>query len=251
GHRVDHAGPRLVGGPADADGASGARQAALEPRLPHVLPRAQHDDERRSGDRARVRPVGSSRLGPHADRRQHLRDRHAREEDVLSGAAFARRARALRLRALLAALGLLSGAGAARARRPPPAAAYVGKPVPPTATTTEGRRSTDPALLGAVEVKPHQPLSMSDVRETMTHLYTFGRFDDVQVEAENAADGGVAITIALEPVHVVWRVDFRGELGLSEGTLRDRMTERFGATPPVAKAADVAAALKELYTERG
>jgi outer membrane protein insertion porin family len=137
------------------------------------------------------------------------------------------------------------------AQQTPPAAPYVGKPVTSIAISIEGRHSTDAALLAAVQVKPNQPLSISDVRETMTHLYTLGRFDDVQVEAENAANGGVAITILLEPVHAVTRVDFRGQLGLPEGALRDRMTERIGATPPVAKMADVAAALKELYAERG
>ena len=133
----------------------------------------------------------------------------------------------------------------------PPSAAYVGKPVSSIAISIEGRPSTDASLLSAVQVKPHQPLNMNDVRETMTHLYTLGRFDDVQVEAENAADGGVAVTILLEPVHVVTRVEFRGQLGLPEGALRDRMADGFGQTPPVTKAADVAAALTELYVDRG
>ena len=44
---------------------------------------------------------------------------------------------------------------------------------------------------------------------------------------------------------------FKGALGLSEGTLRGRMIERFGETPPLARAADVAAGLEELYRERG
>ena len=43
----------------------------------------------------------------------------------------------------------------------------------------------------------------------------------------------------------------RASSGLSEGTLRDRMTERFGETPPLARAADVAPVLEELYRERG
>ena len=102
-----------------------------------------------------------------------------------------------------------------------------------------------------MQVKQSQPLNMSDVRETMTHLYTFGRFDDVQVEAEAAPGGGVAITILLQPIHLVTKVEFRGQLGLPEGALRDRMAERFSATPPVARAPDVAAALQELYTDSG
>lgn len=132
----------------------------------------------------------------------------------------------------------------------PPAAAYVGKPVVSIAIAVEGRPTSDPALMEAVQVKPGRPLAMADVRETMTHLYTLGRFDDVEVDAESAA-AGVAITIRLAPIHVVTRVDFRGQLGLADGVLRDRMAERFGATPPVAQASDVAAALVQLYAERG
>lgn len=118
------------------------------------------------------------------------------------------------------------------------------------AITIEGRPSTDAVLLEGVQMKTGRPLQMADVRETMTHLYTLGRFEDVQVEA-NDAPGGVAITLQLEPIHVVTKVDFTGELGLPEGELRDRMAERFGTTPPLAKAPDVAAALKQLYVERG
>jgi outer membrane protein insertion porin family len=173
---------------------------------------------------------------------------------VLGVPAFA----AKRLRRGLAAariVMILAGAGGLGVRavhaQAPPAAAYVGKPVASVALSVEGRATTDPALLDAVQVKPNQPLSMSDVRETMTHLYTLGRFDDVQVEAEGAANGGVAITIRLAPVHVVTKVEFRGALGLSEGELRDRMAIRFGSTPPAAKAGDVAADLQQFYAERG
>src|SRR6185369_4458327 len=66
-----------------------------------------------------------------------------------------------------------------------------------------------------------------------------------------APAGAVAIRIALEPIHVVTKVEFRGTLGLSEGALRTRMTERFGATPPVIRAADVAASLEQLYYGHG
>ena len=131
-----------------------------------------------------------------------------------------------------------------------PAAAYVGKPVATITIAVEGRPSSDPTLIAAVQIKPGRPLAMADVRETMTHLYTLGRFDDVEVDAESAP-AGVAITIRLEPIHVVTKVEFHGRLGLSEGVLRDRMIERFGATPPISQASEVAAALVQLYADRG
>jgi outer membrane protein insertion porin family len=145
---------------------------------------------------------------------------------------------------------LAAGALPAVARQAPPAGAYVGKNVVSIAIVIAGRPSSDAMLMSAVQMKRNQPLDMSEVRETMTHLYTVGRFDDVEVEAETVA-GGVAITILLEPIHVVTKVEFRGELGLSEGALRDRMIERFGSTPAIAQAADVASALQQLYADSG
>jgi len=132
-----------------------------------------------------------------------------------------------------------------------PAAPYVDKPVASVAITVEGKPNTDAALKDPVQIKVGAPLKMSDVRETMTHLYTLGRFEDVRVEAEDAPNGAVAILIALEPVHVVTKVEFRGQLGMTEGALRDRMADRFGATPPVVQAPDVAANLQQYYRDEG
>jgi outer membrane protein assembly complex protein YaeT len=91
---------------------------------------------------------------------------------------------------------------------------------------------------------------MADVRETITHLYSLGRFDDVRVEAEMDPDG-VHLRYRLEPIHTVTHVEFHGALGLPAGALRSRMVDRFGATPPVTRAADVAATLEQLYQDHG
>jgi outer membrane protein assembly factor BamA len=133
----------------------------------------------------------------------------------------------------------------------PPAAAYVDRPVATVTLEIEGRASTEPGLIEAVQTRTGAPLSMAHVRETITHLYNLGRFEDVRVEAEAAPGGGVALRYVLSPIHTVTKVVFHGIPGLSEGTLRGRMIERFGETPPLARAADVAAALVELYHERG
>lgn len=133
----------------------------------------------------------------------------------------------------------------------PPAAAYVDRPVASVAIEIEGRASTEPGLAEAVQTAVGKPLMMADVRETIMHLYSLGRFEDVRVEAESAPGGGVALRIVLSPIHTVTKVVFTGELGLPEGLLRGRMFERFGETPPLARGADVAAAFEEVYRERG
>ncbi|HEX9366765.1 MAG TPA: POTRA domain-containing protein, partial [Vicinamibacterales bacterium] len=136
---------------------------------------------------------------------------------------------------VLACLWLWPGLAAAQL---PPAAAYVDRPVVSVAIDVEGRISTEPGLMEAVQTRTGAPLTMADVRETITHLYNLGRFEDVRVEAE-AAPNGVALRYVLSPIHTVTRILFKGQLGLSEGMLRGRMVERFGETPPLARAADV------------
>jgi len=133
---------------------------------------------------------------------------------------------------------------------PLPAAPYVGRTVTAVSISIEGRPATEPALADALQTRVGAPLSMQDVRETITHFYSLGRFADIQVDAD-ASDNGVAVRFDLKPIHTVTKVDLLGKLGLSEGTLRSRITERFGETPPITKAADVAEALRELYQERG
>jgi outer membrane protein assembly factor BamA len=130
------------------------------------------------------------------------------------------------------------------------AARYVDRQITAVSVVIEGRTSTDPGLLDAVQTRIGAPLKMADVRESITHLYSLGRFDDVRVEAESDP-GGVSLRYVLDPLHLVTKVVFRGDLGLPEGTLRDRMTERSGPTPPLVRAADVAAELEQLYHERG
>ena len=49
---------------------------------------------------------------------------------------------------------------------------------------------------------------MAEVRETIAHLFSLGRFQDIQVEAFDA-DGGVRLRFNLEPIHPVQKVEFR------------------------------------------
>lgn len=132
----------------------------------------------------------------------------------------------------------------------PAAAQYAGRTIHAVTISIEGRPSADRTLLDAVITSPGAPLKIAEVRESIVHLYSLARFDDVQVEAENV-DGGVDLHYLLTPVHPVSKVEFHGQLGLSESALRGRMTERIGPTPAVSRSGDVVAALLELYHENG
>ena len=83
---------------------------------------------------------------------------------------------------------------------------YLGKPVASVRLTIEGRETRDPVLLPFVETQLGRPLSMVDVRESVVHLYSSGRFEDVRVLADAAPAAGVALHYELVPLHLVERI---------------------------------------------
>jgi outer membrane protein assembly complex protein YaeT len=170
---------------------------------------------------------------------------------------------------LLAGLAFLCASATAFAQAPavqmpavqPPAAAYIGKPIVEVRILSEGRPIEDPAAAALIETRPGQPLSMLAVRGSITHLFGLGRFQDVRVDASDVP-GGVLLQYDLIPLHSVQRVDFRlapgvagggraKGLGLDEDLLRHTMTNRFGTTPPVGRANEVARTLEQLYRDHG
>jgi len=114
----------------------------------------------------------------------------------------------------------------------------------------EGRPVADPLVLSLLETSVGEPLSMQDVRETITHLTSLRRFEDVQVFQEPAG-AGIRLRYVLYPLHPVDRVEFRGTLGLREDDIRAVIAERFGPAPSSARADEAADALRAVYRERG
>src|SRR5438552_15874302 len=62
-------------------------------------------------------------------------------------------------------------------------AAFLDKPIASVRVVVEGRETTDPTVIQILETSPGQPLTMARVRETVAHLFSLGRFEDVQVDA--------------------------------------------------------------------
>ena len=114
----------------------------------------------------------------------------------------------------------------------------------------EGETVTDPLILSLVQTRTGLPLSMADVRETITHLISLTRYEDVQVY-EDQAVGGVRLRYVLFPVHEVDRIEFRGMLGVPEDELRRAVVMRFGNAPVASRVDEVAGALKAVYRDRG
>jgi outer membrane protein assembly factor BamA len=131
-----------------------------------------------------------------------------------------------------------------------PGAKYSGRPVTDVQVVIERRSTADPALLDLIVTHRGDPLSLAQVRESITHLHSLGRFQDVQVDAVETS-AGVELRYNLIPVHHVERVELKGSLGLSRGLLRQTIADRFGATPPARRAADVVRAFEQLYADHG
>lgn len=135
--------------------------------------------------------------------------------------------------------------------QPPASAAFVGRPVTAVRLLIEDRPVEDPALIDLVQTRTGEPLSMAEVRESIAHLFTLRRFQDVRVAAADAG-GGVELTYHLVPLRTVSRVIFRGTLALSEGLVRRTVTNRFGTAPAAGRAAEIARILQDqIYPDHG
>ena len=133
-------------------------------------------------------------------------------------------------------------------------AASAQTPTPPTVIAIdvqqEGEAVKDPLVLSLLQTRAGMPLAIADVRESITHLISLTRYEDVQVY-EDPAPGGIRLRYLLVPVHLVDRVEFRGMLGIPESTLRRVVVQRFGNAPVASRAEEVARALQTVYRERG
>lgn len=150
----------------------------------------------------------------------------------------------------LAVAFLASARGPAIAQPSTPSS--VGQRVVEVRFVSEGRPFDDAAVSGLVATPVGEPLSMAQVRESITHIFGLGRFQDVQVEAI-PAPGGVVLRYNVVPLHNVERVQFRGHpvLGLSEGMLRSAVVNRFGTSPPVGRTQEAARLVEQLYHDHG
>jgi outer membrane protein assembly complex protein YaeT len=126
----------------------------------------------------------------------------------------------------------------------------VGQPVVEIVVEQEGQRVSDPGVLDLIQTRVGQPLAMTAVRSTSDHLFLLRRFDDIQPIAE-AANGGVRVRYVLTPSHPIDRIEFSGNVAVSEGDLRRVVTDRFGNSPNPARADEAATVVRNAYRPRG
>ena len=115
---------------------------------------------------------------------------------------------------------------------------------------SDGRPAEDPAAAELIETRIGEPLSMRQVRESLAHLYSTGRYGGVAVEGR-ASPGGVALRYVLPPLDLIERVRFRGRLGVPAADLERTIRQSFGAAFGVEATGAVVGTLRGYLRRRG
>jgi len=130
---------------------------------------------------------------------------------------------------------------------------YLGRPVASVKLTVEGHETTESVLTQVVETTPGQPLSMSQVRSSIAHLFSLGRFEDVRVDA-TLDNGRVVLRYDLIPIHPVGRIRFAiaaAAPGVTAAAMRRAIVDRYGTSPPLARLADMTRLIADTLREQG
>lgn len=129
---------------------------------------------------------------------------------------------------------------------------YLGRNVVSVRLSSEGRDVSDRQLLSLIETPVGQPLTMRQVRESITHLFSLAQYEDVVVHAETSGSG-VALVYELVPQHPVQSLAFTGTdaPGIDDGRLRQLIVERFGQSPRAGRADEIAVAIEDALHDLG
>lgn len=130
------------------------------------------------------------------------------------------------------------------------AARLLGRTVSDVRVVSGGMPVGDAEVQGLVAVRAGEPLRMEDVRTTVVRAMGLGRYLDARVSADPDGDRA-RVTVDLVPLPDAGTIVFRGELGVSESTLRATVAERFGRQPDRGRADDIARVVEELLKDQG
>lgn len=156
---------------------------------------------------------------------------------------------ALALVASLAALAAFAPR-AASAQTADPIARFVGRTVTAIHLDLEGRSADAPDLAVLLDVHVGQPLDLAALRVSVIQLYSAGRFEDVSVRGVETT-GGLELIFDLVPRHVIDRVEFRGNTGLSPKVLERELRQRFSGLPGSAQVDAAARTVERTLAEEG
>ena len=127
---------------------------------------------------------------------------------------------------------------------------FVGQPVVAVELHSGGLPLRDERALELVETRVGAPLSMRQVRESVTHLFSLGRFASVEVDGSLLADG-VRLRYALEPLQVIERIEVTGRPGVPPGSIRRAVSDAHGSSFRLDQAPAAAETVMRLLRQRG
>ena len=150
---------------------------------------------------------------------------------------------------------LAGAAGAVLALAAPPAdaddpAALAGRNVVEVRLFRDGRPVDESALLDFVETRPGRPLSMRQVRESVTHLFSIGEFVDVRATAAAGARG-VSLRYDLVPFRGAGGVEVLDARGRPVEEAAELVRRRLGSRVAAGQVAAATALLEEYYRGAG
>jgi outer membrane protein insertion porin family len=126
----------------------------------------------------------------------------------------------------------------------------VGEPIVEIQLDQEGQVVNEPAVIRLIETRVGDRLSVESARETIVHLMSLSRYEDVQVFSE-PVNGGVRVRYVLIPQHPIDRIEFTGTVLLSQDDLRRIVTDRVGRSPSATRKDDAAEAVRLEHRRRG
>ncbi len=127
---------------------------------------------------------------------------------------------------------------------------FVGRNVVQVNIRSEGRVIRDSSVVELVETRVGAPLSMRHVRESLTHLFSLGDYEDVQLGGRLTGDG-VVLDYELVPLSIIERIEFEGDTRVSHDDLREAIAAVHGQEFGVDRAPAVAETVRRFYRERG
>lgn len=148
---------------------------------------------------------------------------------------------------LAAMLLVVLAAGEARAD----VTSLLGRRVTDVRLVADGQPVTDQAVVELIETRLGTPLRMADVRQTIDHFVTLGRYADVRVFGEAVGADAVHLRYEVVPVARAARIAFVGGTGDDARTLRADLLDRFGPEPAEARFPEISEVVRTYYRAHG
>jgi outer membrane protein insertion porin family len=113
------------------------------------------------------------------------------------------------------------------------------------------KRIQKDAILNKLNVKPGSPFRKAAIGDEIREIYGMGYFDDVQIKAEDVAQGEVDLHITLKERPSIKTVEIQGNKVFSKNEIIDALTTKSFSVASVEKIRNDIAKIKKMYEKEG